>query len=860
MAAYETDGGTLLYDVRSQWRTGFVADMSVTAASATEVWRIEIELDAEITNIWNARIVSRDGNRYVIEGLSYNDTLAAGETASFGFQAKGSETEIDGDSVRVNGEGAGETPPPPPPIVPEVSIGDAVATEGEDQNLTFTVTLSEPTTTDLVIQYETVAGSAAGGSDFVPRTGQLTIAAGATSGTITIDLLDDNVVEASEAFVVRLLSVEGGEIEDGEAVGTILDTDVEEPNPLALSIADVSVAEGDPAETGGGSGGGSSGSGLFADGPLSTDGNQIVDSTGAAVEIRAVNWFGLETNNASPHGLWARNWQSMMDQMKELGFNAIRLPFSGELVSTGGSPNGINYSLNPDLQGLTGLEIMDAVIEYAGDIGLRVLLDHHRSYAGDGANGSGLWYGNGVSEADWISMWEVLADRYAGDDTIIGADLHNEPHGPATWGDGGATDWARAAEEAGNAILAVNSDWLIVVEGIGAYQGDNYWWGGQLGGVRDYQVQLDLDNKLVYSPHDYPASVYNQPWFNDGSDLYQVFRDAWGFIYEEGIAPILVGELGSRLATAKDRAWADAITTYLGGDFNGDGVNDLASGEARLSFAWWSWNPNSGDTGGILNDDWTTVRSNAIDLLEPFLEAPEGGGQEPTDPAPEPDPNFAVFTVALDQAAGDTVILDYATSDGTATAGDDYVATSGQLVFEAGEQQKTVSVEIIADNDVEDDEDFILTLTDSDGGSWQAKATITDDDSTDDGDDGDDGGDGDGPTDPPVEPPVDDGELLASFSVRNDWGGGATVDLVLTNESGEQISGWEVAFDLPTEIRNLWGGVLETDPEGRYVVENLSWNGRIDPGSSATVGFNTVEGGLDVALLNAGADFDIVIG
>ena len=209
---------------------------------------------------------------------------------------------------------------------------------------------------------------------------------------------------------------------------------------------------------------------------------------------------------------------------------------------------------------------------------------------------------------------------------------------------------------------------------------------------------------------------------------------------------------------------------------------------------------------------------------------------------------------------GDTVILDYATSDGTATAGDDYVATSGQLVFEAGEQQKTVSVEIIADNDVEDDEDFILTLTDSDGGSWQAKATITDDDSTDDGDDGDDGGDGDGPTDPPVEPPVDDGELLASFSVRNDWGGGATVDLVLTNESGEQISGWEVAFDLPTEIRNLWGGVLETDPEGRYVVENLSWNGRIDPGSIATVGFNTVEGGLDVALLNAGADFDIVIG
>ncbi|MEM7616245.1 MAG: cellulase family glycosylhydrolase, partial [Pseudomonadota bacterium] len=207
---------------------------------------------------------------------------------------------------------------------------------------------------------------------------------------------------------------------------------------------------------------------------------------------------------------------------------------------------------------------------------------------------------------------------------VIGADLHNEPHGSATWGGGGANDWARAAEAAGNAVLAVADDWLVFVEGVGQYEGQPYWWGGSLAGVRDRPIELDVEGRLVYSPHDYPASVFNQPWFNDGSNLYEVFRENWGFIFEEGIAPIFLGEFGSRLTEAADLPWAEAITAYLSGDFDGDGVNDLPEGEAGMSFAWWSWNPNSGDTGGILNDDWTTLRQNAIELLAPLLTAENG--------------------------------------------------------------------------------------------------------------------------------------------------------------------------------------------------------------------------------------------
>ena len=67
------------------------------------------------------------------------------------------------------------------------------------------------------------------------------------------------------------------------------------------------------------------------------------------------------------------------------------------------------------------------------------------------------------------------------------------------------------------------------------------------------------------------------------------------------------------------------------------------------------------------------------------------------------------FRVTLDTAQSSAVSVRYATSDGTATAGADYVATSGALRFEAGETAKTVSVPVL--NDAHDEGSETLTLT-----------------------------------------------------------------------------------------------------------------------------------------------------
>src|SRR5258706_2222379 len=160
----------------------------------------------------------------------------------------------------------------------------------------------------------------------------------------------------------------------------------------------------------------------------------------------------------------------------------------------------------------------------------------------------------------------MLATRYKGRATVAGFDLHNEPHGSATWGDGNmATDWRLAAERAGNAIQAVNPDLLIIVEGIENAGGTSYWWGGNLRNAASAPVRLSVADRLVYSPHDYPASVYAQTWFSDPAypnNLPAVWDAAWGYLAKTGAAPIWVGEFGTKNETAVDQTWLKGMVAY----------------------------------------------------------------------------------------------------------------------------------------------------------------------------------------------------------------------------------------------------------------------------------------------------------
>jgi endoglucanase len=378
-----------------------------------------------------------------------------------------------------------------------------------------------------------------------------------------------------------------------------------------------------------------------------TSGRQILDAAGQPVRIAGINWFGFETDIRVVHGLWARDYKSMIDQMKSLGYNTIRMPFSDDILKPGAIPESINYDgKNTDLRGLTSLQVLDRIVAYAGQSGLKIVLDRHRP---DAAGQSALWYTASVPEPTWIANLKSLATRYKGNSTVVGIDLHNEPHDPACWGCGDTSrDWRLAAQRAGNAVLSVNPELLIMVEGVQSYNGTNGWWGGNLMGVAQYPVQLDVPNRLVYSAHDYATSVAQQPWFSDPSfpaNMPGVWDKYWGYIFKQNIAPVWLGEFGTTLQSSVDQKWLSALATYL----------RSTSTDGADSFHWtfWSWNPNSGDTGGILKDDWQTVDT-AKDGYLKAIKAPgfEGGGSGP-DPGGPGDPGGAAACTAAYAVSSD---------------------------------------------------------------------------------------------------------------------------------------------------------------------------------------------------------------
>lgn len=362
-------------------------------------------------------------------------------------------------------------------------------------------------------------------------------------------------------------------------------------------------------------------------GPLHTSRGKIVDSSGQEVRLTGINWFGMETGYFAPEGLDVRNWQAMLDQIVQAGFNTVRFPFSSQFLEDPKSlPQHINYTLNPDLKGLHGLSLLDRLIEGARLRGLKVILDRHRPSDSDQ---TALWYTDQVPESRWIADWVMLARHYRGNVAVIGADLHGEPHGPATWGDGDPkNDWRLAAERAGNAILKANPDWLIIVEGIEQYKGGLYWWGGNLEGAGKYPVRLSRPDKLVYSAHDYGPDVYPQAWFhaaNFPQNLVSIWQQHWAYLQLSGQAPVLVGEFGASSVRQTEGAWLRNLMAFL-----------KAHG---FSYTYWAWNPDSEDTGGLLLKDWRTLDQQKMSILAnyqaPLLDTPR---IKPRLPTPTPTP------------------------------------------------------------------------------------------------------------------------------------------------------------------------------------------------------------------------------
>ena len=373
------------------------------------------------------------------------------------------------------------------------------------------------------------------------------------------------------------------------------------------------------------------------------DGKVQTDS-GETISLHGVNWFGFETSSHVVHGIWERNWQDMAQQISDVGFNAVRLPVCPETLY-GVEPSSIDTWVNSDLKGLNSLEILELVVKEFDRLGVYTLLDLHSP---DCSTITPLWYTDSYSEEQWISDLVFMAEYFSDVEHFVGIDLKNEPHDDASWGtDDVTTDWRLAAEKAAEAVLEANPNILVFVQGIQSNDscspGSGHWWGGNLEPIACYPLNIPSD-KLVLSPHVYGIDVYEQSYFNDENfpeNMPAIWDEHFGFASDMGYT-VIVGEFGSKYGhddgDPRDVEWMDELVSYL-------------LSKEMTDFFYWSWNPNSGDTGGILQDDWETVWDDklaALSLLmnavgEPEETPEEDDGEPEVTPDDECKPRDKVF-------------------------------------------------------------------------------------------------------------------------------------------------------------------------------------------------------------------------
>ncbi len=407
-------------------------------------------------------------------------------------------------------------------------------------------------------------------------------------------------------------------------------------------------------------------------------GSRLYDKDGNEVWLTGANWFGFNCSENCAHGMYAADVDVFLSNVADKGVNIIRFPISSELLVSWmeGNPNPVNsvqasYSPPEDIVGEDGsitpagsygninrefaeadgktlknsMEIFDVIMAKCKKYGIKAMIDIHSPHSDNSGHNYELWYGKaGVTTEVWIDTLVWLADKYKNDDTIIGYDLKNEPHGKraydatcpdniAKWD--GTTDennWAYAATTCANAILEVNPNALIFIEGVEQYpktdKGYTYdtpdvwgatgdaspwygaWWGGNLRGVRDYPIVPDSGtSQIVYSPHDYGPSVYAQTWFDKDFTtqtlLDDYWYDTWAFIEAENIAPLLIGEWGGHMDGAENQKWMTLLRDYMI--------------DHHINHTFWCLNPNSGDTGGLLGYDFVTWDEEKYGLFEVSL-------------------------------------------------------------------------------------------------------------------------------------------------------------------------------------------------------------------------------------------------
>jgi endoglucanase len=379
--------------------------------------------------------------------------------------------------------------------------------------------------------------------------------------------------------------------------------------------------------------------------------NQIVSDAGVNVRLSCIGYD-------EPTG----HWSSDMSKIRSAGFGCVRYSWFDAITCP---------------RGRCSFTTLDDIVTAAASNSLKVIFSHHGNEGVNGRSGNaacasqqenGLWYDVNSSAEIAGVRWNTLTDdydgcgtpgtvtyatfkansvalaaHYAGNSTVIGFDLWNEPIvGTAgkcgngcqstdlNWGGHNGSDLRLMCSDTGTAVAAAAPGALIICEGAINFTG--IFLNGTLmptatNGIQELtlagSMPVDVGAPVVvYSVHQYPGWLSGQHP-DSGVAAVLFMNRAWGFLVSGEIAPVWIGEAGASLdgsnglAKQKDEiAWARTLVSYLNGEQHRNGGPAFSGNQQPIGSDWWyfGYGPGQQITGIYSNAAMTAYNPSQ----EPF--------------------------------------------------------------------------------------------------------------------------------------------------------------------------------------------------------------------------------------------------
>ena len=557
---------------------------------------------------------------------------------------------------------------------PKFSINSPTVTEADSNsvNLVFTVTLSASSTSSLSVDYAQTGGTATSGTDYAAvAAGALTFAAGTTSRTITVSVTGDAANEVNETVIITLSNATTG-AGIGTAIGTGTITDNDTPG---FSINSPSVDEGD--------------SGM-------TSLTFTVSLSPAPATAATVNW-AEGTGGTATSGT---------------DYTAIA---GGTLTFSAGTAT---RTITVSVTGDTTHEADETVVITLSNASTGTNISTASGTGTITNDDSGLTIDSpSVTEGDSGSanlVFTVTLDPASSSQVTVN---YARTGGTATSGTdftalAASTTLTFAASETSKTIaVSVTGDTIneaneTVIVTLSSASGADIVTASGTGTITD---------------DDTPRFSINSPSVVEGDS------STTNLEFTVTLSP------ASYQATTVDYATAAAGTATAGTDFTAISATTLtfAAGDTSKTFMV----SVTGDT----TDEG--AGETVVAALSDATGNAEIGTSSGTGTITDDDPKFSIgnasategdtgsvnmtFTVTLSGAGNSQYTVDYASTDGTATAGTDYTAVSGTLTFAAGTTSRTLTVSVTGDAANEANETLTVTLSNASAGTAIATATGT---------------------------------------------------------------------------------------------------------------------------------------